>query len=299
MLIDLVKTKKLYHYTSFDALFAILESYRKNKKKQLIFWASNIYGVNDKREMEAGFDAIKRYLPKYEMENIPKELWLSEVYNNPDSEEKCKKDYIYERCVNTTKTAVIPYVISLSKKGDYLPMWSMYGDKCKGVCIVFDAGLLQDGLFQNFVIDTIVYDKRNENEMLNEILPNTYKLYKKEYEKSPLDLTIDTKIKELATICLYVAPFFKYKDYQYEKEFRIVEYVYYGQNVFDIPRIIIKENVVDKHIDVPIQIDALKGIIIGPDANYEVMKHVLGIELENCGLSPSIIKPSKISYRSK
>ena len=84
--------------------------------------------------------------------------------------------------------------------------------------------------------------------------------------------TIETKIRELATIWLHVFPYFKYNDYQYEKEFRMICNVFYGMELLNNQRpIIIKENKVKPYIEVPVPIESIKGIIIGSDANYGVM----------------------------
>ena len=249
--------------------------------------------------MEAGYDALKRFLPQYE-NSVPKELKLSEVYNNIEYEEACKRDYIYERNTDTILTGIIPYVISLSKKRDYLPMWSMYGHKGKGVCIMLGSYILQDHLVDGFEMDSVAYGTRIGQKVLSEKIPEAYSFYIKEYKNNLGKMTMETKIRELATLCLHVSPFFKYKDYKYEEEFRMAYNVYYGQDLFNNPRpIIIKENKVKPYIEVPVPIESLKGIIIGPDADYEVMKHVLGLELESCGLASKIIQKSKIAYRNK
>lgn len=300
MISDMIKTKALYHYTGFDALFAILEGYRKSKlHKYLTLRASNIYGVNDTKEMEAGYNALKRFLPKFE-NGFPKKLKLSEVYNSKEYEEACKKDYLYERNTDTIQFGIIPYVISLSKKRDYLPMWSMYGHQGKGVCLMFDAYILQDHLADGFELDSVAYEAKMGQKILSEKVPEAYSFYIREYENNLEKLTMENKIRELATICLHVSPFFKYKDYQYEEEFRMAYNVYYGQESFSNQRpIIIKENKVKPYIEVPIPIESLKGITIGPGADYDVMKHVLGLELESCGIAFKMIRKSKIAYRNK
>ena len=67
MLEELNHIRYVYHYTSLETLLAILENYRKDKeKKGLLFHASNIYQVNDPKEMKAGYDVVKEYLKIYD-----------------------------------------------------------------------------------------------------------------------------------------------------------------------------------------------------------------------------------------
>lgn len=80
----------VYHYTSLDALFAILEGYRQNRNSGLPFRASCICNVNDPREMKLGLEADKKFLPDYE-KHATNSMNLSEVYQIVDNENRCRE----------------------------------------------------------------------------------------------------------------------------------------------------------------------------------------------------------------
>ena len=290
----LIKQKYVYHYTSFDTLFAILDGCRKSKDKNFFsLRASNVYKLNDPSEMLGGYEVVKNLLCHYEEDNgIPKELRLSEVFNNNDYEEECKQDYLNGREGDVIESGIIPYVSSLSLRGDYLPMWSLYGVKGKGVCLVFDLKELLE--LDGFMKGLVYYEGTTNSFGVKEALSFMYNLYLRDYSEKTI--CIREKIRELATICLSIASFVKHKDYQYEKEFRIVcnqQYIHpidsrlFAKSLFKIK----------PFIDINIPIRVIKGIIIGPAANYEVMSHVLILLLKECGLSHRIITQSAISFK--
>ena len=125
------------HYTSVESLFAILEGYRIKREFGVIpFRASNIYKTNDPREMTLGFDAVKRILPQFE-ENVKYNVGLSDVYQNMAFEKRCIESMGQKPTRDTIMGGTIPYTISFSCKEDFLPMWSMYGNGGKGVCLKF------------------------------------------------------------------------------------------------------------------------------------------------------------------
>ncbi len=299
---DLLNKKYVYHYTGFDALFSILESYRKRDKKSLLLRASNIYKMNDPKEMEAGFYAVKHILPRYEAENnIHEDIRLSEVYNNVKSENACKEDYMKGRDNQFIDFGNIPYSISLSARGDYLPMWALYGQKGKGVCLEFDTFKLQDSVFdlgESYSLDKVVYRLKKGTRSLESLIDFLYQLCLNDTNNNKP--TIEDKIGDLADLCILVSPYYKYQDYEYEQEVRLTYIKSFQIKLKDNnPMHGLDSHKIEEHIEIPIPINCLKNIIIGPDANYEVMKHILELELDNCGLNPNMIKQSKIAYKSK
>lgn len=290
----LIKQKYVYHYTSFDTLFAILDGCRKSKDKQFFsLRASNVYKLNDPTEMLGGYDVLKKLLHKYEEDNgIPEELRLSEVFDKKVYEEECKQDYLNGREGDIIEGGIIPYVSSLSLLGDYLPMWSLYGVKGKGVCLIFDLKELLE--LDDYMKGPVYYEGTTDYDGVIDAMSFMYNLYIRDYSEKKV--CIKDKIRELATICLSIAPFVKHKDYQYEKEFRIV---YNQQYIHPIDsRIIFKSPFkIKQFVDLDIPIRVIRGIIIGPDANFEVMSHVLKLLLKECSLNHLIITQSTISFK--
>lgn len=294
------KTHYVYHYTSFETLFALLEGARKENDNHFQFRASNIYKVNDPKEMEAGFNVVKRLLAQHEIiKGFPEWLKLSEVFNNSQHEEHCKQDYLFGRNKDMIQTGIIPYVISFSKLRDFLPMWTLYGKKGNGVCLKMEVSSLLD-IWPFPTLGFVTYNGKTNMETSDSIMSQMLDLYKNQYTKDEaVSPSIYDKIRELATICLIISPFVKYKDYQYEKEFRIIFEKRYGPDVTKISRCYSEKwYMVEPYITIKIPINALKEIIIGPNANYEVMKEVLTLEMKECDINPRIISHSKIAFTS-
>ncbi len=303
MLEEINHIRYVYHYTSLETLFAILENYRKSKdKKGLVFRASNIFKVNDPTEMKRGYEVVKTLLPQYEIKRVTPEIMrLSEVYQTEEWEKQCKEDYFESVCGTNIEIGTVPYVISFSAKKDYLPMWSLYGNRGKGVCLKFDIEKL---IGQEHVrIGFVAYNMNTIHRSFKENISFLYDLIMRPYISEGKPLTIEKKISELSTICFDISPFIKYKDYQYEKEFRLVGYKNYGiidSNDFSIdPMLLYPSKIeVDPYIEIPIPACSLTGIILGPCMDVKVMRHVIKNEIHSCNLKMRVSK-SNIPFRLK
>ena len=292
MISDLVRSPYIYHYTNVEALFAILGGYRNPKDKKpdyLNFWAWNIFNMNDKTEMEVGYDYIKDYLPQYEEhEGIPKEKRLSEVYENTEDEKTCKEDFLKYKNQESIDVGVVPYVICFTKKRDFLPMWTLYGNMGKGVCLKFDVNRLLDGLLTNrgeraTFIGSVAYDPETALTTLDEMIPLAYCLL-----TSSSYSNTKNKPHQLAELCYCLSPFFKSKDFEYEQEARIVINVLCGfdekplKAPFKYPS---PQSTIEPHVDFPICPSALNEVIIGPNAHSKVLEHIIDLEKRDCKLS--------------
>lgn len=302
MIEELGTLNRVYHYTSVDALFAILEGYRNRKDKKqafLPFWASNIFDENDKREMEDGYNYIKQFLPQFEIDNnIPEKQRLSEIYKDTNCEEMCRIDFLRLKKKETTECGIVPYVISLSKLHDFLPMWTLYGNMGKGVCLAFDFDKLINELLYyagKFTIGSVAYDEDSAKTSVFEILSRSSYIFNSSRDK----------ISNLADLCFFLSPFFKRKDYKYEQEVRIVTNKPYGFDEDGLTHItkdtlnhILNgtiEHKIEKHIEFPISASALSEVMIGPNADSKVLEHIISLEREDCGLQFNI-KCSNISF---
>lgn len=300
MLEELNHIRYVYHYTSLETLLAILDNYRKDKKKNsLTFRASNIYKVNDPKEMEAGYDIVKEYLKEYEMAHIPKAYWLHEIANINEYEAKCKKDYFVGNKEFLTESGIIPFIISFSGKRDYLPMWSLYGKTGLGVCLKFDVLRIIEAGYDG-QIGFVTYDNKTGLKMMKESFSECYNWYLDEYRDKSDILTIDKKVHEIGNLCLYVSPFVKYRDYKYEKEFRLTCYKHYGNEIKKSLNELIfpKSFPVDKYVEVPIPINSFKEVMLGPSMDKSIMTHIVKKELEECNIKVRVSE-SKIPFRLK
>lgn len=302
MLEEIKHIRYVYHYTSFETLLAILENYRNNiEKNDLIFRASNIFNVNDPKEMEAGYDIVKKYLKEYETKNIQKPYWLHEIANSKKYEAFCKNDYVVGKRDFLTQPGIIPFIISFSAKRDYLPMWSLYGKSGLGVCLKFDVYRIIKAGYKGR-IGFVAYDNKTGLKMMKESFSEYYNKYLSENKDKLEQLTIGKKISEIGTLCLFVSPFVKYKDYMYEKEFRFACYKPYGYDIKDsfLHNDLIHPMVysVDKYIEVSIPVSSFKEVILGPSMNKSIMAHVVKKELEECNIQVKISE-SKIPFNLK
>lgn len=284
------KGKYVYHYTSFETIFAILHKYQ--HINEFCLHASNIYKVNDPNEMSIGFEKTKELILKYEdIHHILREKRLSEVYSNETYLKDCINDYLFGKNLNIINHGIIPYIICFSKRRDYLPMWSMYGRQGKGVCLKIDRQRLEECPPHDVCIfSNVYYNSKNRTSVIEHIISKLYSLYQNESS----DLTLNKKMHELATIYLAVAPLFKHKDYQYESEYRLISYKpYFGEiSAYKPPT----NKDIEPFIPISLPIDSLKEIIVGPDANYDVMNDILSLKLKECSLDSIRIKKSRISF---
>ena len=286
----------VYHYTSIEALFSILEGYRRNGLYALPFRAHSVYNTNDSREMELGFATVKDILPAFE-KSYSHNMNLSEIYENPEYETECKNQCFPKPEDGLIEVGSVPYTISFACKRDFLPMWSMYGDHKKGVCIKFDINKLIDRLVGNVQLCFVHYENNKDNIIEDYLLPE---LYDFDAKRSKTGLSIKDKIEELSLLCDCIAPFVKCKDWSYEEEFRLVYHEHYGPNYTDDffrglkIHLHLKKIKVNEFVCLPIFPDSIEEIIIGPLANFEVIEHILDNELKECNLNSVTITPSCI-----
>ena len=289
----------VYHYTKLESLFGILYDYKNFKKpEQLPLRASCIYNVNDPREMELGYNYVKDFLPEFE-KNHPQSIHLSEIYTSDVSDKKC-----LELCNQKTKevyieSGMIPYTISFSAKRDFLPMWSLYGNHCEGVCLKFNLLELIDKIHSQFGF--VVYDGNSDDDYIkNDYFPPLYDFIIN--EENTNNLSIDQKIDELSILCTCVSPFVKSSYYAYETEFRIVNTVRYGEitehNIKEIIHNGLPKEMIKPFVYYSMNANALKEIIIGPLVkNYKSIESVIRNELNGCLLNDVDITSSSITIR--
>ena len=305
MLSKFKRTRYVYHYTSLETLFAILGNYRnRGDKDRLVFRASNIFRLNDPSEMVSGYDIVKSYLYLFEIEkNIPEHLRLSEVYNDIENENKCKYDYLNKIKGNNIEIGSIPYVISFSGKRDYLPMWSMYGNQGKGVCLRFDVNDIINNMIFPLITGFVSYDKKTCYKNISSIISFLYDVYLDSWKEKEEKPKIENKLYELSFICFSVTPFIKYKDYKYENEYRMVHNMHYSPDVNELlsKRLLLlclPAQEIKPYVEIPIYAYSLKEIIMGPCIDEKIMKEIIRREVESCNLKVRI-GHSKVPFRIK
>lgn len=135
---------------------------------------------------------------------------------------------------------------------------------------------------------------------MKEVIPQMYKWYMDDYKNRLNELSIESKLKALATICLSVSPYVKYRDYQYEKEFRLTFYHNYGMRDIISAHFILdfQQSVseISSYLEIPISADSFKEVIMGPSMDKDSMKDVIMKEIRSCNLDVRVSE-SKIPFQ--
>lgn len=302
--------KYVYHYTSADAFVGMFSKEDVNKvDKELIFWASSVYYMNDTSEMTILYDELIKIMPKIEKELNLSDILLSEVQstfflNNGVTVGDTIKDLFYN-CIFRNV-----YVISFSDKRDTLPMWSMYGKNGNGLCLVFDMEKLNSYLVINHKTKKVYYSLEDRN--VWDYLKETYKSY---YEE---DSNVGDKWAGfISSVLLEFSGRVKNKKYDYEQEYRIVDHVVDKNDLNKLslnlnmnkampsekPAYISEADVrVRNGLMVPYKefkfpLECLSKVIVGPSKNQELQKEALRILLKGTHLKEDDIIMSDIPYR--
>lgn len=271
-----------YHFTSCSGLYGMLKDYSMNNP-YLTMWATHSAFMNDSSEYEYGKEMCMKVLKLYEERTkIPQER---SIFNFG---KECIEDFL-------TKDA--PFLISLSGNVESAAMWSMYSSNGSGIALKFDVATLQKYslLKVNDPVEptSCIYCK-NAEEILKKhgaYIGLLYNAIAHFYNQDNEDT--------IPKVLLYdIASQIKHNSFEYEDEHRIV---FYKENLNIKFRV--RNNIIIPYIEVKIPIDALKGIIVGPTADYDYIKKSLNMFIENLDYSPMMtslsikIQKSSIPYR--
>ena len=285
------------HYTTMEGLVGLLNSGTLCEGKMMLkMWATNIYALNDPTELLHGYDIIQEWLPKIESElNVNDEDRLSNIWKNYATGEKPDSYYnnlLKESLYNQEYSA---YILSFSRKKDDLAMLRMYSQNATGVCIVMSSGMIQE----TCNLYDVCYDDNFEKIIFTpfEMFKTVYKQYLDRLREKQLNNKEKFKfmLNHLVTYIMLIAPYIKRSDYSYEEEIRFAKpYKITDDIKFRTNR---NGNLIP-YIEVNIPFKAIKKIIIGPCANYNVSQYVIEQKLKSMGISdiPKIVKSEK-EYR--
>ena len=219
---NLNKLVMYYHYTSLGTFLAILHGIDYNSGESVLkeigpilhLHASRIDTVNDPTEMTIDKSAFLSIVRHYEENKNPK-FRISNRIESMDDEK-------FLELIKNERSDYLPYIVCFSQNEDFLPMWSLYGDKGRGICLGFSK-------------DIQYYVKGGYNKDLS--LPMEGDVYYRNYPHAKsastyLDLFYNIIIKKadepiedtIAMTFLCASPFLKHKSYEYENEYRISIY---------------------------------------------------------------------------
>jgi|WetSurMetagenome_2_1015567.scaffolds.fasta_scaffold48398_3 hypothetical protein len=178
-----VRPELLYHYTTPQACFAILDSPRRR------LWASSIIRQNDSSEMRFSSRLIGRIAVKM----FPNVEWLREV-------------------ATPEKSPVDTTVVSFCGKADLLSQWRAYGKGGGGCAIGFDANGLAST--HHYQLRPVIYKPKAQKELIEGALVGILKILKQYDAPHP---------ECFATIAVQLlAPWLKHPSFAEEHEWRLV-----------------------------------------------------------------------------
>lgn len=296
-----MESKLGYHYTSVDILFKILEGISDD---EFTLHASSVFAMNDPSEFEYGLNHILNIvLPRLEVE-------LQVENPNYQLSKLLDKDYVYNReaikmelLKRISKSNDLPFVISYSKKRDYLSQWKSYGDDGKGIALGLDVHtfyIKKEDDKGKIILDTtpysyhainVAYGSLTKNHLAYIYIKDVYNRYLRDLGKNVnnKDL-IERQLDAFYSIIINAAPFIKHKAYKDERESRIVIYKQrHQQMLFKRSRFGFVP-----YIEVKMPIHYLKEIIFGPCCKD---KNVIEMQLAQLNLFEIETSPSSIPYR--
>lgn len=305
--------EELYHYTTIASLLGMLKDCS-SKRPYLTMWATHCNYLNDSSEFFLGMQLCGEAICEYENEHeIPQESRLGRYINDKSVKELHEWAYLSSSSFVDEIDYGYPYLLSLSRAKESLPMWGMYAKQGNGVALVFD----ESKICTQHKGEDCLYCRDGEITLLKEKIKDKYRVITKREHCLHFDIDKAVAITRLHEIYRDVGPYIKDKAYEFEHEFRIVatnpnvvtsEFGEKNQTQPSEPtakeskdKILFRERdgMIIPYIEQKISVDCLKGIIVGPTSDFGRMKDALTILLRNKDIDISKIDiiQSKIPYR--
>lgn len=308
------------HYTTLDACLNILNSTKRlnNGDLSITLWASSIFYMNDPQEFYYGFNAIWPLLEDVEHSlHIDNDLRISNLWKQPSlkrSKTEINNSDVLKALYGSNKT---PFIVSFSLCNDSLPLWNMYSDKGRGVCLEFVNGehkfttpdgripVSEKGIETYIVVQTIkevsfskvFYDaQRSENKkQLKPYIEIFYKAYYNTIKQKNTENLSTLQLEMLNGIFMNLSPMMKNKAYEYEHEVRIIQT---EENISNIKLRCNGNGKIIPYVEIQIPIKHLRNIVIGPACDFNATRKAIMIRLSQIGINNINIVQSKIPYRN-
>lgn len=283
----------------------MLETFEKSGSKKFELWASCIFHMNDSREFYHGYDMImNRHLPEIEKKMaLPSRFWISKIW---DVENRRKKEAEYNRLLinNLMKNNEIPFIVSFSRKEDDFMMWDRYGDKGRGVCLVFseydykfipaESPVDSEVNIENSMsVYDVSYDG-NLNDSCLKVLERKYNNFYEEAKRITNAMELfRLKLNYLSTFVVVLAPHIKTKDFDFESETRFIEFVSESDNVsFRCA----KDGTMIPFVKKKVPVVNFKGVYVGPASRVKLNVQALECRFgSNVVLADRFVRSSDLS----
>lgn len=220
----MLQPKHIYHYTSVDVLCKLFANIQ---NQQFVFHASSVFSMNDSAEYCVAID-------------------------------QCVDDV--DRLIMERELGV-PFALCFSDSDANIPMWNMYANSGRGICLQFNFEKLKDYIYE--------LKKRDERTML--FSQCDYKVINVN-NKRPFDSGKDYPNKLELKRKMIDAAFIKPNCFSHEREWRLMIWQDWVPN--DKHKIFFKERQEElcPYIEVPIHIKCLEGIILNPNASEQMIE---------------------------
>lgn len=309
----------IYHYTSIEAFDKMLKNMKEAGSSNLKFWASNIHYMNDPHELEFIYDELIKVLPEIEQEIGIKEFPFSSLFSMNNNQGftidflKDIRDKVFNRIFRSA------YAISFSKKKDYLPMWSLYGNNGGGLCLEFDYEALKKHIVSDAAslakrVLELSYDIKDQS-IWNSII-SYYKYYHDVLSEQDGNVDPIKQCREFtACVLLELAPYLKHPTYSYEEEVRLFYHVIIEGDADDIiakadvepmdemvgkynlPEVRVRNGLLVPYVEIEIPLDCIKAVIVGPTLYPQLQSEALRVLFRKTGVKDIRIEESEIPFR--
>ncbi len=238
---------EFFHYTSVSSLLSIIES------QKIRF--THIGALNDADEMMRGLHLLETHFPK-------KDFSLLHLYiGNFKNRLRCA-DY---------KNSILPFVFSLSKENDNLPMLRGYAKDGAGVIIKFNKYSIEN-INKNLYFQSCAYSNNYVHSSLTDgfIVKFIDAMYEFYQGKSIDDNQGIEFLGNAQRAIAIAAASIKNSDFKYEREIRGILF----PKSEDI-KFIERDSKIVPYVDVPINQDCITEIIVGPkfpDESFNFLK---------------------------
>lgn len=250
----------LYHYTTTDTLFSILQNLKKEAREdaqrdelsyyKFTLWASHILYCNDPIEYDFYFECLGDALKQ-------------DLFGEPADPLLPGKILKFIEALDIFN----PAILSLSESQDNLPMWRGYSNNGQGVSIGFKTDILKEAFGENTEFVKCIY--RSSEQLVEEI--NLQEIKDAVIEEDGT-FSLGDKIPGLL---FERRKKYKHAAYEYEKEWRLylnnpVEYKYRMRNGLIIP-----------YIELELPFSVIDSICIGPTAAPDLSENSLEMILHS------------------
>lgn len=292
------------HYTTTGGLIGMFKDYTE-KNPNIKLWATHYMYMNDPKEYDLGKTLCTEIIDQIEQEwNIPNEYRVK----------TCIEDEIYRSVVEdyrkTTKGQLIcPYIISFSKANDSLHMWDMYAANGNGLALVFNYQKLIEA---QILLKECFYCNPDCSNVI-QCFSDKYKkdiieIYQEQDVINPLSVVKESMrlgnknpalLRAYAIhtiICGHIGIRIKNSAYNIEQESRITVN---GKEEFKL-LFRDRKGIILPYIEYPIPFDCVDNILVGPTADFNLVRESILIFLDHKGVknwNRNRILQSKVPYR--